>query len=129
MFEVQVQIVFDFGLCDCICVLYDLVMVIECNIVEWLVILQWVVQLVYFDLLDVMFDGYVVMLFLMVCQMCVLVVLLLLVYVEFVLVELDYFYGVMQLLQNVLLVYDIYFFGYVDWFYFEEGQWLLGYLE
>lgn len=100
----QVSIVLDFGLILFISVLFDFVIVIECNVVVWLELVCGM-EVVCIDIVLVLFDGYCQVLLLLVVCVYLLVDLLLMVYFDFVLFEVEYFEGVIGLIVNVDVVW------------------------
>lgn len=127
--QAEAHTVLDFGLSNRSCALHDLATAIERNIVEWLAIPQRAGELIHFDLLDAMLDGYASQLPLRARQLHALAALLPLVHAEFALAELDYFHGVTHSQQNAALAYDTYFLGHAAWFNTPEGQGLLNHLR
>lgn len=133
--EMKVATILDFGLCDQTCAAYDLGIAIVTNIVEWLKLPQLDLnnkmngdQLVHFDQLDLLLEGYEAIVPLSAFDMAAVTAMLPLAHVEFALSELAYFYGVQGSAENAAVAYDTYLLGHAEWFNSDAGQRLLAYM-
>ncbi len=119
----------DFGLSNKTFALYDLATAIERNVIEWLALPSESDELVHFDLLDALLDGYTSIRPLSTLEAKALPLLLPLVHIEFALSEVLYFNSVVQSPENIELAYDGYFLGHLKWFKSAAGQHLLNHLK
>ncbi len=121
--------IIDFGLSNKTFALYDLATAIERNVIEWLVLPSESDDLVHFDLLDALLEGYTSIRPLSALEIKALPLLLPLVHIEFALSEVLYFNSVAPSPENIELAYDGYFLGHLKWFKTAAGQHLLNHLK
>ncbi|QRX82830.1 phosphotransferase enzyme family protein [Glaciimonas sp. PAMC28666] len=132
----QVATILDFGLCDKTCAVYDLAIAIVTNTIEWLRLPEHAApdgisgaQLVHFDQLDALLDGYETVTPLSAFDVAAVAAMLPLAHVEFALSELAYFYGVQNSAENAAVAYDTYLLGHAEWFNSAAGIHLLAHIQ
>lgn len=130
----HVATILDFGLCDKTCAVYDLAIAIVTNIIEWLKLPEASdgtngIQLVHFDQLNALLDGYETVTPLSAFDVAAVTAMLPLAHVEFALSELAYFYGVQGSSENAAVAYDTYLLGHAEWFNSAAGLRLLAHIE
>ncbi|MFC5863118.1 phosphotransferase enzyme family protein [Acidicapsa dinghuensis] len=119
----------DFGLSDRTNAIHDLATAIERNIIEWLRMQDTTADLVHFDHLAALLDGYESCTPLSYEQARALAAILPLVHCEFALSETDYFLSVLHSENKAYLAYEGYFLGHAQWFLLPQGQVLLSWLR
>jgi Ser/Thr protein kinase RdoA (MazF antagonist) len=119
----------DFGLADRTNAIHDLATAIERNIVEWLCMKDASVDLVHFEHLAAILDGYESHSPLSYAQARALAAMLPLVHCEFALSETDYFLSILHSEAKAYLAYEGYFLGHTQWFLSTQGQTLLSWLR
>ncbi|KAB7765491.1 phosphotransferase enzyme family protein [Xanthomonas maliensis] len=121
----DVSAVFDFGLADRTCALFDLATAIERNLIPWLALDLGQRAPPHLDQLDALLDGYALVQPLDAAQLQCLAALLPLVHADFALSELAYFTAITGSTENAELAYHRYLLGHADWFASADGQRLL----
>lgn len=119
----------DFGLVDRTNAIHDLATAIERNIVEWLLMEDASVDLVHFEHLAALLDGYESHSPLSYEQARALAAMLPLVHCEFALSETDYFLSILHSEAKAYLAYEGYLLGHTQWFLSAQGQTLLSWLR
>jgi Ser/Thr protein kinase RdoA (MazF antagonist) len=127
--ENDVAAVLDFGLADRTCAIHDLATAIERNTIEWLRISEGTSEIVHWDQVQALIDGYESITKLSSTESAALIALLPIVHVEFALSEVGYFDSVLNASSEAALAYDTYLLGHADWFNTPPGRGLLDYLE
>lgn len=119
----------DFGLADRTNAMHDLATAIERNIVEWLRIEDASADLVHFNHLAALLDGYESHSPLSYDQARALAAMLPMVHCEFALSETDYFLAILHSEEKAYLAYEGYFLGHTLWFLSPQGKALLAWLR
>jgi Ser/Thr protein kinase RdoA (MazF antagonist) len=127
--ESNVAAVLDFGLADRTCAIHDLATAIERNTIEWLRISEGTSDIVHWDQIRALIDGYESVTKLSSTECAALIALLPIVHVEFALSEVGYFDAVLDAPNLAALAYDSYLLGHAEWFNTPAGRELLAYLE
>ncbi|MBB6670397.1 phosphotransferase enzyme family protein [Cohnella nanjingensis] len=125
-----VETILDFGLADRTNAVYDLATAIERNAIDWLALHEdGQEDLVRYDQVDALLDGYESARPLGKRESAALAALLPIVHAEFALSEIDYFFGIVRSAHNADLAYDLFWLGHARWFDGASGRELLAHLE
>ncbi len=129
----QAAAIIDFGLADRTNAVHDLAHAIECNIVEWLVLIADPSRSedvpVHFDHLQALLEGYESVRLLSDEEAAALAPMTALCHAEFALSEADYFSGVLHAEQSAAMAYDGWLVGHAQWFRGAAGDMLLNELR
>jgi len=127
--ETDIAAVLDFGLADRTNAIHDLATAIERNTIEWLHLPDGSSDIVHFDQMRGLIEGYESVIKLTSTECAALIALLPIVHVEFALSEVGYFDGVLDSPGQAALAYDTYLLGHAAWFNGTAGHDVLAYLE
>lgn len=127
--EAEVTCIIDFGLADRTNAAHDIATAIERSGVDWLEIDRKAKNVIHFDQIHALLNGYEAIRPLYSEEAQAVAALMPLIHAEFALSETDYFLSQLMSPEKASLAWDGYFLGHAQWFHTEVGQELLDYLE